>query len=115
MEEIILPVLGVAFAAFCIWLTVRIINRRERWAKWTAITVVVILVYPLSFGPACWIASRTGGGHAPVVSAVYRPLIWMWIKSPEQIHLTVWRFLVLGRGESGARIVLRIPDYQDTF
>jgi hypothetical protein len=25
----------VAFAAFCIWLTVRIVNRRERWAKWT--------------------------------------------------------------------------------
>lgn len=30
--KIALPILGVAFAAFCGWLAVRIINRRERWA-----------------------------------------------------------------------------------
>lgn len=32
---IVLPTLAVAFAAFCVWLTVRIYNRRERWATWT--------------------------------------------------------------------------------
>jgi uncharacterized BrkB/YihY/UPF0761 family membrane protein len=25
---------GIVYAAFCIWLAVRIVNRRERWAKW---------------------------------------------------------------------------------
>ena len=30
-------VVGVAFAAFCIWLMVRIVNRREIWAVVTAI------------------------------------------------------------------------------
>ena len=30
-----LSTLAVAFAALCVWLTVRIVNRRERWAKWT--------------------------------------------------------------------------------
>jgi hypothetical protein len=30
-----LSIFGVAFAAFCMWLAVRIVNRRERWAKWT--------------------------------------------------------------------------------
>jgi hypothetical protein len=28
-----LAVFCVAFAAFCVWLGVRIVNRRERWAK----------------------------------------------------------------------------------
>jgi hypothetical protein len=51
--SIVLPALAVAFAAFCVWLGVRIVNRRERWAKWTAVVVVALLVgYPLSFGPA---------------------------------------------------------------
>ncbi len=31
--EIVLSTLGVAFAAFCVWLTVRIFNRRGKWAR----------------------------------------------------------------------------------
>jgi len=38
--SIVLPALAVAFAAFCIWLALRIVNRRERWAKWTLAVVV---------------------------------------------------------------------------
>ena len=49
----VLPALAVAFAAFCIWLTVRIVNRREQWAKWTLAAVVGLpVLYVLSFGPA---------------------------------------------------------------
>ena len=33
---ILLSTLAVAFAAFCVWLTVLIVNRRERWAIRTA-------------------------------------------------------------------------------
>jgi hypothetical protein len=29
---ILLPALAVAFAAFCVWPAVRVVNRRERWA-----------------------------------------------------------------------------------
>jgi hypothetical protein len=32
---IVLPALAAAFGAFCVWLTVQIVNRRERWAIWT--------------------------------------------------------------------------------
>jgi hypothetical protein len=54
-----LSTLAVAFAAFCVWLTVRIVNRRERWAKWTlAVVVGLPVLYVASFGPACWICSR---------------------------------------------------------
>ena len=35
-----LTIAGVSFAAFCAWLTVRIVNRRGRWAKWTLAAVV---------------------------------------------------------------------------
>jgi hypothetical protein len=30
---IVLPALTTAFAALCVWLTVRIVSRRERWAN----------------------------------------------------------------------------------
>jgi len=47
---------ALPFAAFCIWLGVRIVNRRERWAKWTlAATLALPVLYVASFGPACWI------------------------------------------------------------
>lgn len=55
---LVLPALAVAFAAFCVWLAVRILNRRERWAKWTFAAVVgVPILYVMSFGPACWLAA----------------------------------------------------------
>jgi len=44
----VLPALAVAFAAFRVWLTVRIINRGERWANWT----LVVLVVPVAYGGA---------------------------------------------------------------
>jgi len=55
--SIILPALAVGFAAFSVWLTVRIVNRRERWAKVTAVALAIALLYPASFGPACWLTA----------------------------------------------------------
>src|SRR5882724_3715941 len=57
--SILLPALAIAFAAFCVWLTVRIVNRRERWAKWT-LAAVVALAYPASIGPWYYVAERFG-------------------------------------------------------
>lgn len=49
-------ILVVAFAAFCIWLGVRIVNRHERWAKWAFATVKSVpILYVLSVGPANWL------------------------------------------------------------
>lgn len=44
---LLLPTLGVAFAAFCVWLTVRIVNRRERWAKWMAVGLSIVVPFSL--------------------------------------------------------------------
>jgi hypothetical protein len=61
--SVVIPVatLAVAFGAFCIWLTVRIINRRERWAKWTAVAILVIgpVLYVLSSGPMKMVGWRS--------------------------------------------------------
>ncbi len=41
---------------------------------WTTVAVLVFLFgYPLSFGPACWITSRTNVG-ASAIPVIYRPL-----------------------------------------
>ena len=47
---IVLPALGVAFAAFCVWLGVRIVNRRERWAIRTAVATFAVF---LPLGALC--------------------------------------------------------------
>ncbi len=44
-------------------------------AFWATVVVVVVLVaYPLSFGPACWMNER-GFLGATVVSALYSPVL----------------------------------------
>jgi hypothetical protein len=83
--SIILPAFAVAFSAFCVWLAVRIVNRRERWAKWTlAVTLSLPVLYAVSFGPACWITSRVNVG-VPVVNVIYLPMLWIRDVSPEFI------------------------------
>ena len=76
MSEILFAVAGISVAAFGIWLTVRIINRRERWARRTAAALVVVLVvYPLSFGPAVWLFVHVlPKSSLPVLHVLYTPL-----------------------------------------
>ncbi len=81
---LVLPALVVAFVAFCIWLTVRIVNRREKRAKPMLAVVVIVLLpilYGLSIGPAFWLVF-----HGPsfdsltpydVYRATYRPLLFL--------------------------------------
>ena len=44
-------------------------------AFWATMALVVIVLYVLCIGPACWISSHTGAGDS-AVSVVYRPLTW---------------------------------------
>ena len=71
----VLSTLAVAFAACCVWLTVRIVNRRERCARWTLAGAVGLpVLYVASFGPACWFSSRTHIGIFNLPT-VYRPIL----------------------------------------
>jgi len=56
---------------------------------WATVAVVVLLVaYPLSFGPACWISSRTGGEKT--VSTVYRPVMNICDKTAITKSVAFW-------------------------
>jgi hypothetical protein len=91
--KILLPAFAVAFAAFCIWLTVRIVNRRERWAKWTAVLVGLPVLYVASFGPACWCVFAVQEDWATRTAAYcYWPLtrsVWALNKSDYPIELLI--------------------------
>jgi len=101
---ILLQALAVAFAAFCVWLTVRIINRKERWAKWTLVGTVVgvPILYVASFGPACWWFTIPSGETCdfpgtndplPALRArqLYCPIGWVAVRAPTPIErLLAW-------------------------
>jgi hypothetical protein len=127
---ILLPALGVAFAAFCVWLTVRIINRRGRWAKWTLAGVAGLpMIYVLSFGPACWWFSPspldpvtdgdallqevvslrgTTGRRAP---GIYWPLGWMAGHGPAPLSRAIRSYATL----SGDSIDLPLDRFGSYF
>lgn len=98
---IVLPALSVAFAAFCIWLIVQIVNRRARWAKWTAVGLIAIpMLYGLSFGPACWISSRRRTvAAAEIVSRVYDPAICACGLCPKFVLEAAWWYSEVGAAE----------------
>ena len=86
MIEMTLMATGVAFAALCVWFGVRIINRRERWAKWAlAVTLSLPVVYVFGFGPACWLASENKMSPAVGRAACrfYGPLLSYVLQSEE--------------------------------
>jgi hypothetical protein len=92
-----LSICGITLAAICIWLTVRIVNRRERWAKWTLTAVIGLpALYVVSFGPACWIGSRTGIDSvdrklsASLVSVVYQPMLRLCVRDTRLGDAFLW-------------------------
>ena len=74
--SILTAALGTAFAAFCVWLTVRLVNRRERWAKCTAVILALTVVaYPLSFGPvvSLWLHGVFPTSSLPIINGIFAP------------------------------------------
>jgi len=87
--------LGLTVSALCSGLTVRIINRREKWAKRAAVAVAIFFIlYAPSFGPFAWMQRNR---VLPV--SVEAPLSWLYlpmfllIDAPEPIHSLFRRYL----------------------
>lgn len=76
---IVLSTLAIAFAAFCVWLMVRIFNRDQKWVKraLAATLIMLPLVYVATFGLWCR-ANRTGPGEIRAAAAVAWPYHTMW-------------------------------------
>src|SRR5258708_7783125 len=50
-------------------------RKKPGWKFWASVVLAVVLVaYPLSFGPACWIASRSFPQNHHAFRMVYRPI-----------------------------------------
>ena len=87
---------GVLVTSFSIWLAVRILNRREKWAAWTAIALPIPL-YVLGIYPAAWLYFD---GDLPdwargLVKQFYTPLIWLFNNPAALGVLALVSFLVL--------------------
>jgi hypothetical protein len=74
-------VVASGFAGTCLWLSLRVFNRRERWATWALVAVVGSPVcYAGSLGPACWWFGSDspklpwGATHEP--DGIYSPRIY---------------------------------------
>jgi len=94
--NILIAAVAAAVAAICIWLTVRIVNRRERWAKRTLTAFVGLpVLYVLSFGPACWISSRLQPS-GKVVSAIYWPIIGIMWQGPYVVQRVLMEYVEFG-------------------
>jgi hypothetical protein len=95
---ILLPALSVAFAAFCVWLTVRIVNRRERWAKWTLAGLLIGLpvFYVASFGVAIVIAATPADEFSDrdrsrhIWPKVYCPIGKLLVADPKYKAVILW-------------------------
>lgn len=72
---IILPTLAIAFAASCVWLTVRVVSRKERWAKWMLVALA-LAAYPISYGPFlyAWTAAGQPIWLGEVFDVAYYPI-----------------------------------------
>ncbi len=42
----------------------------------TTVTFVIVLLYVVSFGPACWLSSRSGFGRQELTT-IYRPILML--------------------------------------
>jgi hypothetical protein len=97
--SVLFSTLAISIAAFCIWLTVRFVNRRERWAKRTAVaTFVVLVVYPLSIGPAGWLNTRVfgpGGRFNDACLVIYAPLLILYEDGPHAFRDVLDRYAQL--------------------
>jgi hypothetical protein len=102
---------GALYAAACVWICVRLFNRRERWSKWTALGLAMApLVYLLSSGPLSMVAFRSRVVHTPTVmpdgsTAVtatsetgvsrwfpiaYAPLFWASEQAQSDVVFSYW-------------------------
>ena len=96
---ILIPPLAVAFAAICVWLTVRIVNRRERWAKWTLAATIIgtPVLYVLTFGPACWWFSNAQANlpERGIAPRFYWPIGWVAANGPDSCRRAIRWYAIL--------------------
>src|SRR5690349_21129284 len=102
MNGLLVVFMITAFAAFCMWLSVRIANRNERWTKLTSIGLFIVAVgYPASVGPVCWwLATPDTLASSPRLPFIYWPLGRVAANGPDLVYKPVrwWMGIGMRRG-----------------
>jgi len=71
-------------------------DRHPSAAFWITVTLVAVLVgYPLSFGPACWLVAWTNQDGVPILPKIYVPIARLTCRS-EYVHDVLRRFVRIG-------------------
>jgi hypothetical protein len=97
----VLATLGVALAAFAVWLAVRLANRgwKPGGRAWLCATLSVALVgYPLSFGPACRIAAN-GILSIEQIGFAYKPIVYLMTDGPQCLSPVIMEYASVCGGE----------------
>jgi hypothetical protein len=87
---------GNVAAALGVWLAIRIVNiRKMRLGRgaWTAVGMAsALLLYAMSFGPACRLCEEEIlDGRATWIA--YRPMAWMAVRAPDPISDAIWTWV----------------------
>jgi hypothetical protein len=103
-----LVLIAVSYAALCVWLTVRIVNRRERRDTLALATLIAApIVYVMSFGPACWLGARQRTGDRALMEGVYGPLIETAASMPDPIPTWICHYATCGMPADGGIMLVR--------
>ncbi len=131
----LIAALSVAFAAVCIWLTVRLINRRERWVKWTLGAAVAFGGLSMAIVPglqtAYWVGranrvvqvtvtdTKTGQPVANADVIVFKvnrdPGIGMPASEPDDSHYQTQHFSTDPRGTAKATLTFQAAGRESLF
>jgi hypothetical protein len=73
-------------------------------AFWTTVVVGCLLAYPLSFGPWCWIYSRSEELQTwQTADRIYYPILWQWAYGPDPVSDAIdWYANLWSAGEVAA-------------
>jgi multisubunit Na+/H+ antiporter MnhB subunit len=83
-------------------------HKKPGVAFWATVALAVVLVaYPLSFGPACWLADK-GVVSAIKIMRVYRPIV-AWMMSPTMpLHSLISRYAIWCGGEEMVIVLMEM-------
>jgi hypothetical protein len=66
----------------------------------TVLVVVVLVAYPLSIGPVCWLEENYPDtpivvGDELLSDTAYAPVAWTRERSPAPVRRVIWRYIAL--------------------
>jgi hypothetical protein len=90
--SVVAPFARVILAATAVWIVMRLINSRKKPGRrfWIVLALVVVVGYPLSYGPALWIQGAAPGWIAYYIGDLYQPLCWLVGTTEMSKYLCDW-------------------------